>query len=119
MRAQKKAVPRLMPGMLEPRTSGRKRPDKRRVCSTGVADGDYRLVATTNQKQLVQEDRYYDNSVVVGVHLGGTRSIRYRSSGAGGSRWVAWRVRRPPLSPGAQTVSTWLTPNSPCTWSER
>ncbi len=37
----------------------------------GVPDGDYRLVATTNYKQIVQEDRYLDNSVVAGVRLQG------------------------------------------------
>jgi hypothetical protein len=37
----------------------------------GVPDGDYRLLATTNYKQLIQEDRYNDNSVLVGLRLQG------------------------------------------------
>ena len=38
---------------------------------TGVADGDYRLVATTNFKQVVQEDKYLDNSVLMGLRIQG------------------------------------------------
>ena len=37
----------------------------------GVPDGDYRLLATTNYKQLVPEDRFLDNSVIVGLRLQG------------------------------------------------
>jgi hypothetical protein len=37
----------------------------------GVPDGDYRLLATTDYKQHVQEDRYLDNSVVVGLRIQG------------------------------------------------
>ena len=37
----------------------------------GVPDGDYRLAATTNYKQLVQEDRYFDNSILIGLRIQG------------------------------------------------
>src|SRR5205814_1914704 len=37
----------------------------------GLPDGDYRLLATTNQKPIVQEDRYYDNSVLMGLRIQG------------------------------------------------
>ena len=36
-----------------------------------LPDGDYRLLATTNFKQHVQEDRFLDNSVLVGLHIQG------------------------------------------------
>ena len=37
----------------------------------GVPDGDYRLLATTNYKQHVKEDRYLDNSVIMGLRIQG------------------------------------------------
>ena len=37
----------------------------------GVPDGVYRLLATTNYKQLVPDDRFLDNSVIVGLRLQG------------------------------------------------
>jgi hypothetical protein len=37
----------------------------------GVPDGDYRLLATTNYKQIVKEDRYNDNSVLIGIRIQG------------------------------------------------
>jgi hypothetical protein len=41
------------------------------VIIDGLADGDYRLLATTDYKQHVQEDRYLDNSIVVGLRIHG------------------------------------------------
>jgi hypothetical protein len=41
------------------------------VIIDGVPDGDYRLLATTNYKQLVQEDRFLDNSIIVALRVQG------------------------------------------------
>ena len=37
-----------------------------------MADGDYRLLATTNYKQHVQEDWFLDNSIVIGLRIQGS-----------------------------------------------
>ena len=37
----------------------------------GVPDGQYRLLATTNALRVAREDRFLDNSVLVGLHIQG------------------------------------------------
>jgi Lysyl oxidase len=41
------------------------------IAIEGVPDGEYRLLATTNNQQFVAEDRYTDNSMLVGLRLAG------------------------------------------------
>ena len=50
----------------------------------GVPDGDYRVLATTNHKQTVVEDRYTDNSVLVGVRIQGSNATEIPLF------WTAW-----------------------------
>jgi hypothetical protein len=41
------------------------------VVMDAVADGEYRLLATTNYRQVVPEDRFLNNSVILGVRVQG------------------------------------------------
>ena len=63
----------------------------------GVPDGDYRLVATTNYKQVVPEDRFNDNSIVVGLRIQGGTVVQLPYA------WSGWEslggiVSSPPMS---------------------
>lgn len=55
------------------------------IAIDGLADGDYRLLATTNYKRHVQEDRYYDNSIVVGLRIRGNEVTQT------GLAWSPWQ----------------------------
>src|SRR5207247_103888 len=86
----------------------------------GVPDGDYRVLATTNHKQTVVEDRYTDNSVLVGVRIQGSNATEialcspaWASLGrvaswrrVAGGNWAGSSPRRPPWFPGARIAST-------------
>ena len=55
------------------------------VIIDALPDGDYRLLATTNYKQHVQEARFLDNSIVVGLRVQGNAVAQIAL------RWWPWQ----------------------------
>jgi hypothetical protein len=65
----------------------------------GVADGEYRLLATTNVSRVAQEDRYNNNSVVVGLRLQGNTVAQVPLA------WGGWERRGGILIEAPKAVS--------------
>ncbi len=61
----------------------------------GVPDGDYRLLATTNYRQVVREDRYNDNSILVGVRIQGNTATQIPLVWSGWNRRGGILIRSP------------------------
>ena len=65
----------------------------------GIPDGDYRLLATTNVSRVATEDRYLNNSVVVGIRIQGNAATQIPLV------WSAWERRGGILIAPPQAVS--------------